>query len=376
MRLTPAFRLAWFPLCWLWLAPILEAQQQTNAPPPAASSPFIQPPDVVQNDCPQPLAHRPPGSTVTSGDWVELQRTGCYGICPAYTVRLYASGAVHWHGDGFVAVTGKAAAQVDAGQAANLIQQLRDHGFESLCGSYSRPITDNATYLTTVSVAGNAFRVSDYAGSAPAWLRDFDERIDAAADTHRWRHGEPSTELFANHHLEQDARWPKPGRTQLMRAAGTADGAVPLLLAQKVPVDAEDASGWTALMYAAGDGSLDQVRTLLAAGADASHRSRAGETLLFAAAGSSDNPVGKLRLLQRSGANVAAVSNEGTTVLMIAASRYWQPGLLRAVLEMGANPSVRNSQGKSALDLLEQAKAKNDVPDAYAAARKLLLRVH
>jgi hypothetical protein len=355
---------------------MIHAQQQTNAPPPAASSPLVQPPDVVQNDCPQPLAHRPPGSTVSSGDWVELQRTGCYGTCPAYTVRLYAGGTVHWHGDRFVAVTGNASAQVDAGQAANLIQQLRDHGFESLCGTYSRPITDNATYLTTVSVGGNAFRVSDYAASAPAWLRDFDDRIDAAADTHRWRHGDPLTELFGDRHLEQDARFPKPGRTQLMRAAGAADGAVQLLLAQKVPVDAEDASGWTALMYAAGDGSLDQVRLLLAAGADASHRSLAGETLLFAAAGSSDNPVGKLKLLQRSGANVAGVSNDGTTVLMIAASRYWQPGLLKAVLQMGANPSVRNSQGQTALDLLEQAKTKNDVPAAYQEARALLLRAH
>jgi ankyrin repeat protein len=86
--------------------------------------------------------------------------------------------------------------------------------------------------------------------------------------------------------------------------------------------------------------------------------------------------VGKLKLLQRSGANVAGVSNDGTTVLMIAASRYWQPGLLKAVLEMGANPSVRNSQGQTALDLLEQAKTKNDVPAAYQEARALLLQAH
>jgi hypothetical protein len=297
------------------------------------------------------------GSTVTSGDWVELQRQGCLGFCPAYTVRLYGSGVVSWHGDSFVAVRGVAAGQVDAGAAANLIQQLRDHGFASLCGDYRRGVTDNAT--------------------APAWLRDFDDRIDALADTHRWRHGEPSRELFGDRRLLEDVQFPKPGRTQLMQAAGTPGGPIQLLLEQKVLVDAEDASGWTALMYAAaGDSPSVQVRQLLAAGAAASRSSRAGETLLFAAAGSRVDPVRKLVLLQKAGANAAAVSNDGTTLLMIAVSRYRQPEVLKTVLAMGVNPSVRNSQGKTALDLLDQSPDRTENRAAYEAARALLLRAH
>jgi len=376
MRLMPALLL----LCSVVIAAPLDAQVPANSPRPApdksVENPYVQPAGVVTTGCPQPLAHQTPGSTVTSGDWVELQRTGCLGACPAYTVRLYAGGSVRWHGDGFVTVRGDAAGEVDPAQAANLIQQLRDQGFESLCGSYSRPISDNPRYITTVSVAGKPVRVSDYASSAPQWLRDFDDRIDAAADTHRWRHGDPANELFGDHHLVEDARFPKPGRTQLMHAAGTANGAIRLLLDEKVPVDAEDASGWTALMYAAGDGSLAQVRQLLAAGADASHRSRAGESLLFAAAESADNPVNKLIVLQKAGANIAAGANDGTTVLMIAVSRYWQPEILKTVLSLGADPRVRNSQGKTALDLLEQARQGHDEPAAYAMARQQLLKAH
>jgi hypothetical protein len=375
MRLTPACLFAGLPVFWLWMAAaVVAAQQQTNTPPLDQNSPLVQPAGVVQSGCPQPLAHRTPGSTVSSGDWVELERTGCHGVCSDYRVRLYGNGTVNWHGEHAVAVAGDAGAQVDAGAAANLIQQLRDHGFASLCGGYTRPIADSPTYLTTVNVSGTAYRVSDHAGSAPAWLRDFDDRVDAVADTHRWRHGEPSTEVFGAMHLVEDARFPKPGRTRLMRAAATSDGAIQLLLAQKVAVDAEDASGWTALMYAAGDGSLDQVRQLLGAGASAAHVSRAGETLLFAAAGSAENPVGKLGVLQKAGANAAAVSGDGTTVLMIAASRYWQPGVLKAVLELGVNPSVRNGQGKTALDVLEQARVVREVPGAYEAARAMLMR--
>ena len=358
------------------LAIAAPAQQQGQLPPDPQDSPLVQPAGVVQSHCPQPLAHVPPGSTVSSGDWVELQRTRCNGSCPVYTVRLYGNGTVQWTGGMFVAVRGGASGQVDAALSANLIQQLRDHGFNSLCGGYRRNITDAPSSLTTVSVAGNAFTVTDYANSAPAWLRDFDERIDALADTHRWRHGDPTRELFGPGNLDQDARLPKPGRTRLMRAAGTANGAIQLLLAQKVAVDAEDASGWTALMYAAGVGSLEQVRQLLAAGANAAHVSSAGETLLFAAAGSVDNPVAKLALLQKAGANVAAISNDGNTALTVAVGRYWQPEILKALLAMGASPSIRNSQGRTALDALDQARAKTDVPGAYEVARGLLLQAH
>ena len=357
----------------------LSAQQPALPAPPTQTlpNPLVQSPDVVMSQCPQPLPNVPPGSTVTSGDWVELQRTPCKGDCPAYTVRLYGSGQVRWHGESSVAVRGDAIAQVDAAQAANLMQQLLDHDFLKLCGSYSRKITDNPTDVTTISVGTRVLRVSDYAQSAPVWVRDFDDRIDAAADTHRWRHGDPANELFGDLHLIEDARFAKPGKTQLMHATATpAREAVPLLLQQKVAIDAEDASGWTALMYAAGAGSLDQVRQLLAAGADATHRSRMGETLIFAAVGSRSDAVAKLLLLQRAGANVAAVSNDGTTALMMAVAYYWKPEILKTLLALGADPSARNAAGKTALDLLNARIVASGSPAEYEEARALLLHAH
>ena len=70
------------------------AQQQTNVPPDPKFSPLIQPAGVVTSQCPLPLAHVNVGSTVASGDWVELQRTACRGSCVAYTVRLVRSAGV------------------------------------------------------------------------------------------------------------------------------------------------------------------------------------------------------------------------------------------------------------------------------------------
>jgi hypothetical protein len=318
-----------------------------------------------------------PGSTVSSGDYVELHRTRCLGTCPAYTVWLDANGTVRWHGEQFVVVTGDAQGQVDGPTAANLMQQLRDHGFAQLCANYSRPVTDNPATITTLSVGSNVKQVRDYAASAPAWVREFDDRIDALTDTHRWRHGDPAHELFSDRHLAEDARFAKPGRNLMMQAAATHDhGAIEVMLQQRVPVDGEDASGWTALMYAAGPGSIDQVRQLLAAGADANHRSRAGETVVFAAAASPDNAVAKLRLLQRAGASVLASSNDGTTPLMIAAAHPQQPEVLRELIAMGANPASRNAQGKTAVDVLNAVSPDAASQAQFNAERKLLQQSH
>jgi hypothetical protein len=292
-------------------------------------------------------------------------------------MRLYGNGQVRWHGESGVAVLGDAIAQVDAAQAANLMQQLLDHDFLKLCGSYSRRITDSPASVTTISVGTRVLRVSDYAQSAPLWLRDFDDRIEATADTHRWRHGDPATELFGDLHLIEDARFAKPGKTQLMHATATPGReAVQLLLQQKVAVDAEDASGWTALMYAAGVGSLEQLRQLLAAGADATHRSRMGETLLFAAAGSRSDAVPKLLLLQQAGANVGAITNDGTTALMIAVGYYWKPEIIKTLLALGADPSARNAAGKTALDLLNARIMASGSPAEFEAAHALLQHAH
>jgi hypothetical protein len=333
------------------------------------------PADARASSCPQPLEHVLPGSSVSSGDFVEVQRTRCYGTCPAYTVRLDASGAVRWHGAQFVAVTGEAQGQVDAGAAANLMQQLRDHGFAQLCGSYTRNITDSASTITTLSVGNTVKQVRDYAGSAPGWVREFDDRVDALANTHQWRHGDGLHELLSSNRLAEDALFAKPGRNLMMRAAATHDrGAIEVMLQQRVPVDAEDESGWTALMYAAGAGSIDQVRQLLAAGADATHRSHAGEPVMFAATGSPDNAVAKLRLLQRAGGNAQTSSNDGTTALMIAASHPAQSEVLGVLVEMGVNPAARNAQGKTALDLLNAADPTSATAAQFDAERTLLQR--
>jgi hypothetical protein len=193
-------------------------------------------------------------------------------------------------------VRGDAQGQVDPAAARALIAHFRDHGFWLLWKHYRRLMTDMPTYCTTVSIHGRTRTVSDYAGAAPEWLRGLDFQVDALADTHRWRHGDPSQEIFdgfregptSDGGIWDDVYLPKPGVTALMKAAAEGDENTPAasvlrLIHAGADVNAVDASGWTPLMYAARLGTLTSVKELLQAGARADLRSKVGENAMDAA---------------------------------------------------------------------------------------------
>ena len=58
------------------------------------------------HDCPSPDQIKPPTS-LEPGDFVELSRSGCYGTCPSYKVRVAEDGNVTWNGGGFVEAVGE-----------------------------------------------------------------------------------------------------------------------------------------------------------------------------------------------------------------------------------------------------------------------------
>src|SRR6266699_137929 len=85
-------------------------------------------------DCPAPAGAQDPVEQVSSSDFVQLQRTQCYGTCPSYTVRIQGDGRGVWSGERYVKETGGRGATVDPSQAVKLIEDFRTHGFWQLCG--------------------------------------------------------------------------------------------------------------------------------------------------------------------------------------------------------------------------------------------------
>jgi hypothetical protein len=125
---------------------------------------------------------------------ITLERTVCFGTCPAYTVSIDAGGNVTYEGRKFVRVSGQQRARISTERVARLIETIARIGFFALEDEYAgiqNPdgtttfVTDLPTTIVTVISGGRKKRVVDYLG-APTALHDFEADIDEAANTRRW----------------------------------------------------------------------------------------------------------------------------------------------------------------------------------------------
>jgi len=122
-------------------------------------------------------------------------------------------------------------------------------------------------------------------------------------------------------------------------------GAVRLSLAHGANVNARDAKGATALMYAALYGDVEFVNLLLDKGADPNASNDLDINALMWAAGD----LGKVRSLVAHGANINARSNYGYTALSVAAASPGNLPTVRLLLEKGADPRAVDKDGVGAL---------------------------
>jgi ankyrin repeat protein len=125
------------------------------------------------------------------------------------------------------------------------------------------------------------------------------------------------------------------------RAGYTAT--VDALLAAKANVNARSVVGDTAIMTAALNGHLDLVKKLRLRGADIA--GTGWTPLIYASTGGHDAVVS---YLLAEGANVNAVSPNGTSALMMAA-REGRTSTVKLLLTRGANAAHRNQHDASAL---------------------------
>lgn len=120
--------------------------------------------------------------------------------------------------------------------------------------------------------------------------------------------------------------------------------------------------GATPLMRAIKGNDFDTMKILLDAGANPSLGLANGQTPVFliantrlpASPAAANNAVEALKLLAAKGADVNAPNKQGATPLITAARSGSNP-IVKALLELGANPDVKDAQGKTALDIVTTA---------------------
>lgn len=114
---------------------------------------------------------------------IVLERTECYGLCPAYTVKIAGDGTVRYHGSAYVREIGDLTGHIEPAVVRELVARFDAARFSELGDAYVATVTDGPTTFIEISRDGKRKRVENY-GSAttdPAH-RSEHERLDALAD--------------------------------------------------------------------------------------------------------------------------------------------------------------------------------------------------
>ncbi|MFH1285562.1 MAG: ankyrin repeat domain-containing protein [Candidatus Micrarchaeota archaeon] len=123
------------------------------------------------------------------------------------------------------------------------------------------------------------------------------------------------------------------------------DEAVKELIEKGADVNAKEKYGWTVLMLAALNGSLQTAELLIKKGADVNAKDANGTTVLMAVAW---DDMQIARLLIANGADVNAKDKDGNTALTEAVSRAF-PKIAAVLIANGADVNAKDKNGNTAL---------------------------
>lgn len=142
-----------------------------------------------------------------------------------------------------------------------------------------------------------------------------------------------------------------------------------LLAQDAVQVEARTGQDESPLMMAALKGRLELARRLIERKAEVNKPGWA--PLHYAATNADAEAVSMVRLLLEHHAYIDAASPNGSTPLMMAA-HYGHPGVVKLLLEEGADPLLKNQQGLSAIDFANRAQRAEsaEIIAAFVRARQ------
>jgi len=125
---------------------------------------------------------------------IQIERTGCFGTCPAYSVTIHGDGRVEYNGKSQVKEKGAREGRIETDKIRALAAVFAKIKFWGLAEDYSaakcngRVCTDMPTSITELSIRGLSHRVKHYygCGSAPKVLFDLESAIDKFSNSEQW----------------------------------------------------------------------------------------------------------------------------------------------------------------------------------------------
>jgi ankyrin repeat protein len=309
-----------------------------------------------------------PNSKVT----ISLQRTGCFGSCPSYTVTVSTDG-IAFEGGGYVVACGKHRDAVDPDEVRKLAKRFVAADFYSMDAMYRAGVTDNPTYVLSIVIDGQAKKVVDYVGSwegMPAVITELEDEVDALAQTQRWIDG--SDGLVQTLQAEKFSFQTFDAQLMLKEAASRGGAeTVRKFLEAGVPLESLpapkpkerymavpfEAVGW----LNAASGHPEVLRVFIEAGASKNDQSDKDLALVGAArSGSVDaarelitygaNPNADLseQIVTESGGGMT-MQGKGAGSVLIYAAESGNPEMVREILRYHPKLEMRGREGQTAV---------------------------
>jgi hypothetical protein len=166
---------------------------------------------------------------------ITLERTTCFGTCPAYSLQITGDGRVEYEGRQFVRLVGKAETTISPEAVSQLVAEFERIHYFDLEDKYTGGITDLPTTTTSIRIGSRFKQVVDYY-RAPAALKALEQRIDEVAGSKRWVASGPAE---AGHYFP--GKNDGSGRSRIV----CSPGAAPITLGiEFTTIDAVATSPW------------------------------------------------------------------------------------------------------------------------------------
>jgi Domain of unknown function (DUF6438) len=124
---------------------------------------------------------------------IGMERRGCEGSCPVYSIALTADGTVTYVGSAYIAIPGRHQAHIPTAAVSKLLDRFRQAEFLSALPIYTGAYDGGYTALH-LNLNGTGYQVVDESGlrvGLPTAIRDLEQAVDDSTESARWVVGEP-----------------------------------------------------------------------------------------------------------------------------------------------------------------------------------------
>ena len=291
--------------------------------------------------------------TSNAEDRLTLERVGCYGSCPSYSITVLRGGDVTWKGRDFVRVKGTARSRISKASADRLFRDANAANFFVLeDGYYGNCVTDGPDEYISYKHGGRLKRINTYC-DAPAQLYQLEKEIDRKTESIQWIfiNGPTLEKLLSRGSLTMAKNGTAYMKDAILWGRGDV---IRVLVKHGFNVDGPNSDNETYLMDAVRLNKNEAAKALLEAGANPTARERMGET---PAINAGYRGAEMIRLFLDRHVPIDDSDDRGWTMLMAAASQA-RLDAVEVVLQAGANINARNAEGKTAIGVAEEYRDK------------------